>query len=101
MFATIFVSAIVHEYLLALALKFASPVLILEFAGLGGGYYLNFVLIESFFFSHILPHEAVGKAASFKLFCFVCLEFGRSKLGFLLSSRISGSNILPEGSKKH
>ena len=35
-FATIFVSAFVHEYLLALALKFASPVLLLEFAGFGG-----------------------------------------------------------------
>jgi hypothetical protein len=35
-FATIFVSAFVHEYLLALTLKFASPVLLLEFAGLGG-----------------------------------------------------------------
>lgn len=35
-FATIFVSAFVHEYLLALALRFASPVLLMEFAGLGG-----------------------------------------------------------------
>lgn len=29
-------SAFVHEYLLALALRFASPVLLMEFAGLGG-----------------------------------------------------------------
>lgn len=36
MFATTLVSAFIHEYLLALALRFASPVLLLEFAGLGG-----------------------------------------------------------------
>jgi len=35
-FATILVSALFHEYLLAIALGFASPVLMIEFAGLGG-----------------------------------------------------------------
>ena len=34
-FATTLVSAFIHEYLLALVLKFASPMLLLEFAGLG------------------------------------------------------------------
>ena len=37
-FAAIFVSAFAHEYLLALALRFASPILLVEFAGLGGMY---------------------------------------------------------------
>ena len=35
-FVTTFVSALIHEYLLAMALGFASPMLIIEFAGLGG-----------------------------------------------------------------
>ena len=35
-FSTILVSALFHEYLLAIALGFAAPVLMIEFAGLGG-----------------------------------------------------------------
>ena len=38
-FFTTFVSAFIHEYLLALSLGFASPMLIVEFAGLGGMYF--------------------------------------------------------------
>lgn len=34
--ATLFLSAFMHEYLLAMALGFASPVLLIEFAGFGG-----------------------------------------------------------------
>lgn len=34
--ATLFLSAVMHEYLLAMSLGFASPVLLIEFAGLGG-----------------------------------------------------------------
>ena len=34
--STLFLSAFIHEYLLALGLGFASPVLMIEFAGLGG-----------------------------------------------------------------
>jgi sterol O-acyltransferase len=33
---TLFLSSFIHEYLLAMALGFASPVLMIEFAGLGG-----------------------------------------------------------------
>lgn len=36
LFATILTSAFVHEYVIAVTVQFASPVLILEFAGLGG-----------------------------------------------------------------
>ncbi len=36
MFVTTFVSSFIHEYLLAIALGFASPMLMIEFAGLGG-----------------------------------------------------------------
>ena len=34
--STLFLSAFMHEYLLAMSLGFASPVLLIEFAGLGG-----------------------------------------------------------------
>ena len=40
-FVTTFVSAFIHEYLLALSLGFASPMLIIEFAGLGGTFTLS------------------------------------------------------------
>ena len=36
LFATILTSAFVHEYVIAVTVQFASPILILEFAGLGG-----------------------------------------------------------------
>ena len=36
--ATLFLSAVMHEYLLAMTLGFASPVLLIEFAGLGGSH---------------------------------------------------------------
>ena len=41
MFVTTFVSALIHEYLLAIALGFASPMLMIEFAGLGGTFIYN------------------------------------------------------------
>ena len=41
---TTFVSALIHEYLLAIALGFASPMLIIEFAGLGG-MFLSFIAL--------------------------------------------------------
>ena len=36
LYATILLSALVHEYVIAVSLGFASPILILEYAGLGG-----------------------------------------------------------------
>ena len=44
-FVTTLVSAFIHEYLIAMALGFASPMLIIEFAGLGGEgkYYYYFI----------------------------------------------------------
>lgn len=43
---TTFVSALIHEYLLAIALGFASPMLIIEFAGLGGMFLSFYCLIR-------------------------------------------------------
>ena len=48
--STLFLSAFIHEYLLALGLGFASPVLMIEFAGLGGkmmSYWSHHVTITS------------------------------------------------------
>ena len=36
MFVSILLSAAVHEYFIALSLRFVSPTLIIQFAGLGG-----------------------------------------------------------------
>ena len=97
MFATIFVSGFVHEYLLSLALKFAAPILLLEFAGLGGIHcahsdarLTNFMLT----FSYILHCDTIWKDTNFQYLCSVWLDRGRRKHDILLSSGIGCSHIL-------
>lgn len=103
-FASIFVSAFVHEYLLALALRFASPVLLLEFAGLGGKYMHRYTVPSNLHFcvylcSSLLPDATIWQEEAFKSFCIAWFKFWWSKLDLLLPSRTGSSPVLSKRGK--
>lgn len=76
---TTFVSALIHEYLLAIALGFASPMLIIEFAGLGGMFLSFYCLIRWYMYvfypcSYFLCHETSEHSTTLQLLCSVGSE---------------------------
>ncbi len=98
-FATIFVSAFVHEYLLALTLKFASPVLMVEFAGLGGMILETtdaaneIVLFPTVLFYLMRP---LGKRRISNLFVLFCLCLGGANLVFYYQAELAARLYCPE-----
>jgi sterol O-acyltransferase len=78
--STLFLSAFIHEYLLAMALGFASPFLMVQFAGLGAIFYF----MRSFASRRVANLIVLG-----------CLSLGMANLIFYYTAEIAARTYCP------
>lgn len=91
-------SAFVHEYLLALALRFASPVLFLEFAGLGGKL-LTLIAFHLFLYAITVIFylmQPFGKRRISNLFVLIALSVGGANLTFYYQVELAARLYCPK-----
>ena len=96
--STLFLSALMHEYLLAMALGFASPFLMIEFAGLGGMtnnsrfclMMIAIVFAAIFYFMRTFASRRVAN-----LIVLGCLSLGMANLIFYYTAEIAARTYCP------
>ena len=93
--STLFLSAFMHEYVLAMALGFASPFLMIEFAGLGGEIKncLVIIMISSVAVFYFMRAFASRRVAN--LIVLGSLSFGMANLIFYYTAEIAARTYCP------